>query len=67
MVAGPFDRYYQWYRSNNYWNYEPITSTEAIANGKIDASVDGEGKISLPVDWGRYRLEIETPTTRPVR
>ena len=32
----------------------------AIANGTIDASVDGEGKISLPVDWGRYRLEIAT-------
>ena len=41
------DRNYQWYRSGNYWNYEPITSTVAIANGKIDASVDGEGKISV--------------------
>jgi uncharacterized protein YfaS (alpha-2-macroglobulin family) len=54
------DRYYQWYRSSNYWNYEPITSTVAISNGKIEASDNGEGKINLPVDWGRYRLEIAT-------
>ena len=54
------DRNYQWYRASNYWNYEPITSTVAMANGKIDTTVDGEGKISLPVDWGRYRLEVAT-------
>ncbi len=37
-----------------------MTFTKAIANGKIDLATDSEAEISLPVDWGRYRLEIES-------
>ncbi|MER9598478.1 alpha-2-macroglobulin family protein [Mesorhizobium sp. M0244] len=54
------ERNYQWYRSSNFWNYEPVTFTKAVANGQVDLSADGEATMSLPVDWGRYRLEIET-------
>ena len=54
------ERNYQWYRSGNSWNYEPVTFTKAIANGRIDLKADAEAEISFPVDWGRYRLEIET-------
>src|SRR5690606_31259137 len=54
------ERNYQWYRNGNSWNYEPVTFTKAIANGKIDLKTDSEAEISLPVDWGRYRLEVET-------
>ncbi|MER8480361.1 alpha-2-macroglobulin family protein [Mesorhizobium sp. M1163] len=54
------ERSYQWYRSSNSWNYEPVTFTKAVANGQVDLSADGEATVSLPVDWGRYRLEIET-------
>lgn len=54
------ERSYQWYRSGNAWNYEPVAYTKAIANGKIDLSADQEASLSLPIDWGRYRLEIET-------
>lgn len=54
------DRDYQWYRSGNYWNYEPITTTVAIAEGKLTAGADGEGSISVPVGWGRYRLEVSS-------
>jgi len=55
------ERNYQWYRSGNYWNYEPVTFTEAVASGTIDIAADSEVSISQAVDWGRYRLEIETP------
>ena len=57
------ERNYQWYRSGNYWNYEPVTFTEAVASGTIDIDIaaDSEVSISQTVDWGRYRLEIETP------
>ena len=55
------ERNYQWYRSGNYWNYEPVTFTEAVASGTIDIAADSEISISQTVDWGRYRLEIETP------
>ncbi|TIQ24676.1 MAG: hypothetical protein E5X48_34700, partial [Mesorhizobium sp.] len=48
------------YRSNNYWNYEAVNLTKAVANGQVDLNADGEATVSLPVDWGRYRLEVET-------
>ncbi|MGU3398813.1 alpha-2-macroglobulin family protein [Brucellaceae bacterium D45D] len=54
------ERRYQWYRNGNSWNYEPITATKAVANGKIDLTTGAEAEITTPVDWGRYRLEIET-------
>lgn len=53
------ERNYQWYRSNNSWNYEAVNLTKAVANGQIDLKADGEATVSLPVDWGRYRLEVE--------
>jgi len=55
------ERNYQWYRSGNYWNYEPVTYTEAVASGTVDIAADTEVTVSQTVDWGRYRLEIETP------
>ncbi len=62
------DRHYQWYRNGNSWNYEPITSTTLVKDGTVDATAAAEPMISVPVDWGRYRMEIETddpdgPTT----
>ncbi|MBB5752351.1 alpha-2-macroglobulin family protein [Prosthecomicrobium pneumaticum] len=48
---------YQWYRRDGNWNYEPITSAEKIADGALDLAASGEpAKLSLPVDWGHYRL-----------
>jgi len=56
------ERQYQWYRNGNYWNYEPITVTTKVASGTIDISAAGDpASISVPVDWGRFRLEVETP------
>ena len=53
------DRHYQWYRSNNSWNYEPITVATKVADGRIDASASAEARITVPVGWGRYRLEVD--------
>lgn len=52
-------RNYQWYREGTSWRYEPVTTTEQVANGTVDATAGGT-EISAPVGWGRYRLEIET-------
>ncbi len=49
---------YQWYRSNGYWSYEPIKVTRRVADGMIDVAPDKPGKITVPVTWGRYRLEV---------
>ena len=54
------ERNYQWYREGSSWRYEPVLSTKQIANGTVDVASDG-GRISVPVAWGRYRLEVESP------
>ncbi|QPC88271.1 hypothetical protein GA830_17045 [Mesorhizobium sp. NBSH29] len=53
-------RNYQWYRNSNAWSYEPVTSTEAVANGVIDIKADTTADIAASVDWGRYRLTVES-------
>jgi uncharacterized protein YfaS (alpha-2-macroglobulin family) len=52
------NRRYQWYRSDGRWSYEPITTTERVANGKLDVTTDKPASLSLPVTWGQYRLEV---------
>ena len=52
---------YQWYRQNGQWDFEPVKRTERVANGVIDVAADKPAKLSLPVKWGRYRLEVSTP------
>jgi alpha-2-macroglobulin len=52
---------YQWYRHNSSWEFEPIKRTESVGNGTVDVSADKPARISLPVKWGRYRLEVSTP------
>ena len=52
---------YQWYRQDGSWNYEPIKRTTRIADGTVDAAADRPGRISVPVTWGRYRLEVSNP------
>ncbi|MBB3352933.1 hypothetical protein FHT70_002870 [Rhizobium sp. BK049] len=54
------NREYQWYREGTAWKYEPVYTAEQVSNGSVDATMDG-GKISVPVTWGRYRLEVESP------
>ena len=52
---------YQWYRQNGSWEYEPVKRTERVANGTVDGAADKPARISLPVKWGRYRLEVSSP------
>ncbi|MGY6709767.1 MAG: alpha-2-macroglobulin family protein [Rhizobiaceae bacterium] len=54
------DRNYTWYRTESGWNYEPVTTTSEVANGTVDAGLQDAGRVSFPVQWGRYRLEVET-------
>ncbi len=49
---------YQWYRQNGQWNYEPVKRTERVSNGTLDAVAGKPARLSLPVKWGRYRLEV---------
>lgn len=51
---------YQWYRQSGQWQYEPVKRTERVGNGSVDVTADRPARISLPVKWGRYRLEVTT-------
>lgn len=57
------NRRFQWYREGSNWNYEPITSTERIDTGTIDLTAADPARISVPVDWGTYRIEIVDPAS----
>ena len=37
-----------------------MTSTSTVASGRVDADPAREADIAVPVDWGRYRLEVAT-------
>jgi uncharacterized protein YfaS (alpha-2-macroglobulin family) len=52
---------YQWYRQNGQWSFEPVKRTERVTNGVVAAVAGKPARLSLPVKWGRYRLEISDP------
>ena len=49
---------YQYYRRDGRWDYEPIKITRRVADGRLDVAAGQAGRISAPVQWGRYRLEV---------
>jgi uncharacterized protein YfaS (alpha-2-macroglobulin family) len=51
---------YQWYRQNGMWEYEPVKRTARVADGAVNLAADKPARLSLPVKWGRYRLEVST-------
>jgi alpha-2-macroglobulin len=54
------DTRYQFYKRDGNWNYEPVKITKRVADGTIDTSPDKPGRISVPVNFGRYRLEVSS-------
>jgi len=59
---------YQWYKQDGVWQYEAVKSTQRVADGRFDIAADAPARLSLPVAFGRYRLEVSTgepngPTT----
>ena len=54
------ERRYQWYRYEGRWRYETITNTKRIRDGRLDLRADKPARLAIPVEWGRYRLEIFT-------
>ena len=51
---------YQWYRRDGVWDFEPVMTTKRVVDGQIDVAADRPARISVPVQWGRYRLEVST-------
>ncbi|MEC9342515.1 MAG: alpha-2-macroglobulin, partial [Pseudomonadota bacterium] len=54
------DRHYQWYRDGSYWRYEPVEIPRQVAGGKLAAKAGEPVIIQANVEWGRYRLDVES-------
>jgi alpha-2-macroglobulin len=54
------DRNYQWYRDGSSWRYDAVNFTTKIADGTIDTKVDADVEVTANVQWGHYRLEVES-------
>jgi len=52
------ENHYQFYRRDGSWHYEPVKVTKRIAEGTVDATTDKPGHIALPVNFGRYKLNV---------
>jgi alpha-2-macroglobulin len=51
---------YQWYRRESVFEYEAVKTTRRVADGTFNVAADTPARISIPVQWGRYRLEVST-------
>ncbi|MAM63663.1 alpha-2-macroglobulin family protein [Maritimibacter sp. UBA3975] len=48
---------YQWYSSDGYWDWEPVTTRERVATGS--ATLGGDPvDVSAQVEWGRYEIVV---------
>jgi uncharacterized protein YfaS (alpha-2-macroglobulin family) len=54
------DPTFQWYRSDGRWGYERIETTRRIANGTVAIGGDQPTRVRAPVEWGTYRLVVES-------
>ena len=59
-TVSKINRRYQWYRHDGSWNYEPVTTSERVASGSMNVTADAPAHLSVPVEWGQYRLDIQS-------
>jgi hypothetical protein len=52
------DYRWQWYSRDGSWNYEGVKSERKLIDGKVSVSADRSARIAVPIDWGRYKLEV---------
>lgn len=49
---------YQWYKSGGSWDYEPVKVVTRVGEGTLDAVASGPARLSVPTNYGRYRLDL---------
>ncbi|MEW5964141.1 MAG: alpha-2-macroglobulin [Pseudomonadota bacterium] len=52
------DTSWQWYSRDGSWNFEAVTIPRRVAAGTLDLEAGKPARISAPVTYGRYRLEV---------
>lgn len=50
---------WQWFNSEGKWDYEAIRTSRRVADGRLDIATAEPARLSVPVDWGSYRLEVK--------
>jgi alpha-2-macroglobulin len=54
------ETHYQYYKRDGDWHFEPVKVTTRVADGRVDTALNKAGRISLPVNFGRYRLDVSS-------
>jgi len=49
---------YQWYNDGDGWRYRVTVRDRRIEARDLTTAADGTVEVALPVDWGRYRVEV---------
>jgi uncharacterized protein YfaS (alpha-2-macroglobulin family) len=55
--------YYWNYSSSDGWSYNYNEKMLNLAEETVKVAADGTAKVSFPVEWGPYRVEVEDPDT----
>ncbi|MDK9695462.1 MAG: alpha-2-macroglobulin family protein [Siculibacillus sp.] len=57
-------RRWQWFNTEGKWDHEVIRTSRKVADGRLDLGVGDPARLSVPVDWGDYRLELKVGDDR---
>ena len=52
------DTSWQWYSRDGSWSYEAVTVASRVSSGTIAVTDGKPARLSVPVAYGRYRLEV---------
>jgi uncharacterized protein YfaS (alpha-2-macroglobulin family) len=55
------ETHYQFYKRDGSWHFEPVKTTSRLSDGALDTAADKPGHIALPVNFGRYQLNVTSP------
>ena len=55
------ETHYQFYKRDGSWHFEPVKTTSRLSDGALDTATDKPGHIALPVNFGRYQLNVTAP------
>lgn len=55
--------HYNWVRVNGNWEVETSVQSQRVEAGKLTSRADAPLALSVPVQWGWYRMEVYDPAT----
>jgi alpha-2-macroglobulin len=53
-------RIYQWFRRDGSLQFEAVTTTRKVADGRVDIAANAPARIEVPVRYGSYRLDVRS-------